>query len=274
MKIKSLFSALLSAAALTLTLAPPAQAAPVTGQGTWQTTLQARDLDGNGITDAFYDTTLNITWLRNAAVNNVMTWAAANTWAAGYSIGGYNDWRLPTMVDTFTSPVTVADGCNYSIIGGTDCGFRVDTATSEMASLFFNTLGNKSYYDTSFSHQAGDGLTNTGDFEHLFSESYWSGLEYAPSPNDAWAFDIGGGGQYYASKVSGSGYGFFAMAVRPGDVLAATVPEPESLVLALTALAGLGLIRRRALGTSETPVNSRWSMPATAALRVPKFLRA
>ena len=58
MQIKTCFNALLAAAAAPLITATPAQA-----------TLQARDLDGNGVTDAFYDTTLNITWLRDANVN-------------------------------------------------------------------------------------------------------------------------------------------------------------------------------------------------------------
>ena len=38
-----------------------ATAAAVPGQGTWEATLQARDLDGDTITDAFNDTALNIT---------------------------------------------------------------------------------------------------------------------------------------------------------------------------------------------------------------------
>lgn len=107
----ALFSALAALATL-----PTAQAAPVPGQGTWQSTLQARDLDGNGQTDAFYDSVLNITWLRDANasraadVNNfeqycagcggLMTWNQANTWANNFSFGNYTDWRLPTMVDT------------------------------------------------------------------------------------------------------------------------------------------------------------------------------
>lgn len=42
-------------------------AAGVIGQWTWETTLQARDLDGNPSTiEAYCDTTLGITWLADA----------------------------------------------------------------------------------------------------------------------------------------------------------------------------------------------------------------
>jgi hypothetical protein len=40
-----------------------ALAGPVAGQGTWETTLHARDVDGNGSTDAFYDSALDVTWM-------------------------------------------------------------------------------------------------------------------------------------------------------------------------------------------------------------------
>ena len=43
-----------------------AQSAAVSGQGTWETTLQARDVDANGVVDAYYDTVLDITWLADA----------------------------------------------------------------------------------------------------------------------------------------------------------------------------------------------------------------
>jgi len=59
-----------------------ANAVPVSGQGTWETTLQGRDLDGNNLTaEAYYDTALDITWLANADINGEMDWFAANTWA-------------------------------------------------------------------------------------------------------------------------------------------------------------------------------------------------
>ena len=69
-RLMSLFTRLALATTLVATAAT-AHAAPVTGQGTWETTLQARDISGNAValgdTNAafFYDTTLNVTWLAN-----------------------------------------------------------------------------------------------------------------------------------------------------------------------------------------------------------------
>jgi len=211
------------------------QAAGVPGQGTWQTTLQARDIDKDGTTDAFYDTALNITWLR-AGSTEFMDWSTADAWAK-LDRFGLSGWRLPT------THVTTADGsCDYSSTGGTSCGYNPlsDKASgSEMAHLFFQSLGNKSFYAPGTNDvQADWGLTNTGDFQNLQS-NYWSGTEYAPNSYFAWHFSTFGI-QHYANKPSS----LWALAVRPGDV-AAAVPEPQTYAMFLAGLGLMGFVARR-----------------------------
>ena len=84
MPFKKNLGGLLAAAAM-LFGALPALALPFPGRGTWESTLQARDLNGDTVTDAYYDTALNVTWLANA--NGAMTWSAANTWASNLMVG-------------------------------------------------------------------------------------------------------------------------------------------------------------------------------------------
>ena len=108
-----MFKTISLAASALLLVSTAAQAIPVSGQGTWETTLQARDLDGDGVTDAFYDTELNVTWLRAARDTN-STPAQAATWASSLVVSGYGGWRLPFVVDTG------APGCDLSFSGGTD----------------------------------------------------------------------------------------------------------------------------------------------------------
>jgi hypothetical protein len=61
-----------------------ALAAGVPGQGTWETTLQSRDINHDGTVDAFCDTVLNVTWLANANVavgsSDVAPWAVGAGW--------------------------------------------------------------------------------------------------------------------------------------------------------------------------------------------------
>jgi hypothetical protein len=209
--------------------------------GTAQAALYDR---GGGL---IYDTDLNVTWMQNAnygfgsnydsadgITDGRMTWQNAVDWAANLSYYDnvrnvtYSDWRLPTVTDTGTS------GCNFAY-GGTDCGYNVDTATGEMAHLFYDELQNKAGFDTTavdaFSDmQEGWGLTNVGPFTNLQDAGYWSGTEYAPY---AWSFGFYDGWQGIDNKASI----FYALAVRPGDV--AAVPEAETWAM---LLAGLGLV--------------------------------
>lgn len=213
-------------------------AAPITGQGTWETTLLARDLDGNNTTaEAYYDTTLGITWLADVNfAGTMMDWDGAVVWTSALNVGGYTGWRLPGTVDTGSN------GCDWGY-SGTDCGYNVNTSTGEMASMFYDTLGNLAYYDTAGSPQLGWGLTNTGPFSNLYSEFYWSSTEYATDASKAWEFGMGFGSQYRDVKTDADDY---AWAVHDGDVGVAVVPIPPAVWLFGSGLLGLvGIARRK-----------------------------
>lgn len=238
MRIRIFFNALL-AMLMTVAGSTTVYAQAVSGQGTWESTLLGRDINLNAVAatsaDAvyLYDTTLNVTWLRNANVAGQMDWNTATTWAANLVTGSgataISDWRLPTMAD----PNAVT---NWTY-GGTNAGYNPDPSSSEMASLFFNSLGNKAYYDTKGNPQPGWGLTNTGSFLSLQSAYYWLGTQYVISPSNAWMFSTSNGGQ----TDNGNTNQFFATAVHSGDVgsVVSAVPEPETYAM---LLAGLGLM--------------------------------
>lgn len=241
-----------------LATATAAQAAPITSRGSWWGTdgsngsLQARDIGGNAVAlnspnaAFFYETSTNLTWLADMGLGGRRNWGAAMTWAGALTTGGFSDWRLPTTIDS-GSP-----GCNEPAnANGVDCGYnvltQVDSAYSEWAHLYYVTLGNLAWCPASAPRgvacatgQTGWNVRNTAYFLGVQGSQYWSDTEYALGAGNAWRFNQVGGNQYAAPKTAN----YFAAAVRSGDVLNA-VPEPQSLVLALTALAALGLGRRR-----------------------------
>ncbi len=242
-----------------VSLAQGVFAAPVSGQGTWESTLKARDINGNPLATLsdpsavfYYDTALNITWLRdwNYArssgfdADGLMNWSTANSWASALTVGTFDDWRLPTV-----GPSDGAFDYAFSNNGTTDRGYA-KTGTgwgtaSEYGHMYYVTLGNKGGCTPNDASpgscvtQPGNGPSNTAQFTNLQSAAYWSDTEYAPSPSLAWSFVTIAGSQ----DGFGKGAALSAVAVRPGDV--AAVPEPVSVVLLLAGLGLLGAMARR-----------------------------
>jgi hypothetical protein len=218
-----------------------AVAAPVPGQGSWETTLQGRDIGGNAVSaDSaaavyLYDSVLNITWLRDGNVTGEISWATASQWAndlvTGSGTSQVSDWRLPRM-----TAASVAS-CDFAFIA-TPCGYNVDTASSELAHLYHVALGNLSRYDAAGQERGVEaGLTNTGSFLDLQAGGYW--LADVMDSEAAWRFDTFDGVQ----DVTFKDLPFHAIAVRDGDVLA--VPEPQAAHMALTGLVALGWLMNR-----------------------------
>ncbi|MBS3964279.1 MAG: hypothetical protein KGZ80_07255 [Methylomonas sp.] len=194
---------------------------------TSEAALQAR-IDG-----MFYDSVLNVTWLDMSVAN--VTWQQSVDWAGSLTHAGFSGWRLPS--------VTSVNGTGFqyteSVDGSTDWSYNITSPRSELAHLYYVTLGNSGAYDSAGNFIDGT-LSKTGPFRHLQAGLYWTGTEYAPdAQNFAWSFQTDLGLQTDALKT-GTG---FAMAVRDGDF--APVPVPSAIWLFGSAIVGLIGFRRK-----------------------------
>ncbi|VAX07993.1 hypothetical protein MNBD_GAMMA25-2291 [hydrothermal vent metagenome] len=204
--------------------------------------------------EMLYDDVLNITWLTNGNLaesttfgitgiysNGTMNWDTANNWVAamnadnGTGYLGFNNWRMPTMVDTGNP------GCDWANVG-TDCGFNSDTSSSEFASMYYDTLEIVGSLDADGNAQADAGINaeKALPFYNFKRSHYWFGLEFAPDPDHAWHFDMQNGRQLTYIKTADNA---FVIPVIAGDV--AAVPVPAAIWLFASGLLGLAAVSRR-----------------------------
>lgn len=157
-----------------------------------------------------------------------MTWASAVAWAANLEYYDavrdvtWTDWRLPaTQVPdagcSMVPPVALGAGCTGS----------------ELGHMYYVELG-----APVINPAVPTALPDPGPFTNLIADGYWSGTEYDAS--FAYVVNFGFAGQQAGDQKS---LGYFAWAVRDGDVSA--VPLPAASWLLGTAVVALVARTRR-----------------------------
>lgn len=193
-----------------------------------------------------YDSDRDITWLADAnygagsayddgflTTDGRMTWQSAVNWAANLSyfdsgrMVTWDDWRLPSTARpdagcSIAQPVALGTGCT----------------ASELGHMYYTELG--APIPTS-PPQDYTPLPDPGPFSNLQADGYWSGTAYDASYS--YVLNFGFGGAQAADQVT---LGYFAWAVRDGDV--GVIPAPPAAWLIGAALLSLvpRLRRRRA----------------------------
>ncbi|MBY0579361.1 MAG: DUF1566 domain-containing protein [Burkholderiales bacterium] len=219
--------------------------------------------NGNGLV---YDNVANLTWLQDANLFGTMSAAdpslVSKIIAAVPSVVNMSNIYSPSGVYTLSSAdfgqgglldwfggkawVGYLNSINYRGYNAwslpaadPSCGVSFNCTNSQLGSLFAS-LGGVAGKSIATVHNAGYSL-----FRNVQSSLYWSGTEYASSPDNAWVFDNGNGNQSANTKTN-QYYAWWA--VLPGNFSAPTmavVPEPGQWALMLAGFALMGAIARR-----------------------------
>lgn len=202
--------------------------------------LQGRNVDGNMANgyEAFYDTTLDITWLAdpnfgetsNALPATGSWWSWSKNWAESLNYFGATEWRLPRV----QSKISTGTPADFQV------GFGAGVSKSELGHMFYVNLQLPPGGSTVPDIVAIPGLPGES-IKNFRAQLYWTEDVYAPNPALAWALWTSSpfvGSQAFLGKVFPGG----AWAVHDGDVFARpaipAVPEPSAIWM---MLAGIGV---------------------------------
>ncbi len=218
-----------------------------------------------------YDDVLDITWLQDASylrtsgadADGLANYDGATSWVDNLIFGGFDDWRLPTLLPGNGPSYNTA----FSFDGSTDRGFNNDGSNNEMGHLFSNSLNNVSFFNAAgVGSQPGSDTFNSsfidGETGELFSFenigiSYWANPANNPISNAAWGFNFQNfnGISTGETQLLGLPSGLSVWAVRDGDVPSSIppqtggpttgIPEPASLGLFAFGLAGFLAARKQ-----------------------------
>jgi len=165
----------------------------------------------------------SLMWLQDANyAGHRMTWDGAMAWADQLKYGDYDDWRLPTALNSDGTGPCEGSGCTGS----------------EMGNLWY-------IEQVTFSNPNPFLFTNVDQYDYL--NIWWSSTEKKLNSCSgypyAWGFEFNFGLQYADPKSSD----YYAWAVRDGDSGPAQVPEPATMLLLGSGLIGLAGLGRKKL---------------------------
>lgn len=218
-----------------------------------------------------YDSVLDITWLQDAsymltsgaAATQFVNKATATNWVDSLVFGGFDDWRLPTMLPgNGTSYDT-----SFSFNGTTDRGFHNDGTNNELGHMFYNNLNNISFFSPSgVGNQVGSSTFNSSFLDDESGElvsfdniglTYWADPSNDPFANTSWGFNMQNFNGVATGEIQIHGLfsGLSVWAVRDGDVPSTlsqpitnpstNIPEPTSFGLFAFGLAGFLAVRKQ-----------------------------